>query len=95
MFTKNKTHIPVVDYDDKIIGIVTAWDLSKAIAKNTDNIDEIMTKEVFTCYENDSIYDVAHKMEEEHISGLPVIDENQKVIGIISTAHLSNLLDLQ
>ena len=54
-----------------------------------------MTKDVLTCYENDSIYDVAHKMEEKHISGLPVIDKNQKVIGIISTTHLSNLLDLQ
>lgn len=95
MLTNNKTHIPIVNSKNKIIGIVTAWDLSKAIAKNTDNIEDIMTTDVLTCYEDDSIYEVAHKMEEEHISGLPVINKNQEVIGIISTSHLSNLLDLE
>lgn len=95
MLTKNRTHIPIVDSENRIIGIITAWDLSKAIALNTDNIEEIMTKDVLTCYEDDSIYDVAHKMEEHHISGLPVINKNQEVIGNISTTHLSNLLDLE
>lgn len=94
MLENNKTHIPIVNDKNEIIGIITAWDLSKAIAKNTDNIDEIMTKDVATCYENDSIYEVAHKMEEERISVLPVIDEDNHVIGNISTTHLSNLLDL-
>lgn len=95
MLNKNKTHLPIVNDNNEIIGIITAWDLSKAIAKNTDNIDEIMTKEVATCYEDDSIYEVAHKMEEERISVLPVIDEDNHVIGNISTTHLSNLLDLE
>ena len=95
MLANNKTHIPIVNSKNKIIGIVTAWDLSKAIAKNTDNIEDIMTTDVLTCYEDDSIYEVAHKMEEERISGLPVINKNKEVIGIISTTHLSNLLDLE
>ena len=95
MLANNKTHIPIVNSKNKIIGIVTAWDLSKAIAKNTDNIEDIMTTDVLTCYEDDSIYEVAHKMEEEHISGLPVINNDNEVIGIISTTHLSNLLDLE
>lgn len=92
MLNQNKTHIPIVDESHHIIGIVTAWDLSKAIAANTDNIDEIMTKDVLTCYEDDSIYDVSSKLKEHNISGLPVIDENNTVIGIITTAHLSNLI---
>jgi homoserine O-acetyltransferase len=92
MLTKNKTHIPILDDYDKLIGIVTAWDLSKAIATNNDNIDEIMTKDVLTCYEDDSIYDVSSKLKEHNISGLPVIDNDHNVIGIITTAHLSNLI---
>ena len=95
MLTKNKTHLPIVNSNNEIIGIITAWDLSKAIAMNTDNIEEIMTKDVATCFEDDSIYEVAHKMEEERISVLPVINEKHQVIGNISTNHLSNLLDLE
>ena len=95
MLTKNKTHVPIVNSKNEIIGIITAWDLSKAIAKNTDNIEDIMTRDVLTCYEDDSIDDVARKMEEHRISGLPVINEKNQVIGSISSTHLSNLLDFQ
>ena len=33
------------------------------------------------------------KMKEHNISGLPVIDKNHKVIGSITTAHISNLYE--
>ena len=52
-----------------------------------------MTRNVYTCHENDSIFDITTKMKEHNISGLPVIDEEDKVIGSITTAHISNLLD--
>lgn len=89
----NKTHIPIVDKNKQIIGIITAWDLSKAIATDASSIDDIMTKNVLTCTENDSIHKVARKMKEHNISGLPVIDENNKVIGSITTSHISNLYE--
>ncbi|MBO7719874.1 MAG: homoserine O-acetyltransferase [Methanosphaera sp.] len=92
MLNENKTHIPVLNDKNQLIGIVTAWDLSKAIATDSDTIDEIMTKDVLTCYEDDSIYDVSSKLKEYNISGLPVIDRDNNVIGIITTAHLSNLI---
>ena len=62
---------------------------------NTDNIDHIMTKDVFTCFEYDSINEVAKKMEEHNISGLPVINRDNQVIGNITTTHLSNLFDFE
>ena len=34
MFDNQVTHLPVVDENDKLLGIVTAWDLSKSIAKD-------------------------------------------------------------
>jgi homoserine O-acetyltransferase len=92
MLKQNKTHIPIVNDDCEIKGIITAWDLSKSIATGTDNIDEIMTKQVISCYENDLIRDVADKMKINNISALPVIDKNNKVIGSITTRHLSSLL---
>ncbi len=92
MLKQNKTHIPIVNDDCEIKGIITAWDLSKSIATGTDNIDEIMTKDVISCYENDLIRDVADKMKINNISALPVIDKNNKVIGSITTRHLSSLL---
>lgn len=93
MMTHNKTHIPIVDKNNHIMGIITAWDLSKAIATNARTIDDIMTKDVLTCKVSDSIHKVARRMKEHSISGLPVIDDEDKVIGSITTAHISNLYE--
>ena len=36
------THIPVVDAENKLVGIVTAWDVSKAVAHNLKKLDSII-----------------------------------------------------
>ena len=32
MLQKKVTHIPVISTEDKLLGIVTAWDISKSVA---------------------------------------------------------------
>ena len=92
MLKNNKTHIPIVNEKDEITGIVTAWDLSKAIAMNKSNIEDIMTKNVLTCYESDTLFDVAKTFKNYKISGLPVIDEDNHVLGVVTTADVSSLM---
>ena len=92
MLDKQVTHIPVVTDDYKLIGIVTSWDLSKSIATNTNLLKDIMTTTVKYCYADDSIENVARMMSEYDISSLPVVDEDMKVIGIITTDQISHLL---
>ncbi|WP_095608119.1 homoserine O-acetyltransferase [Methanosphaera cuniculi] len=93
MLKENKTHIPIVDNKNHIVGIITAWDLSKAIATNTDNIDDIMTKDVITCHEGDSIYDIRDMMQKYSISSIPVVNDENIVIGNITSYHINNLLE--
>ena len=45
---------------------------------------QIMTKKVTTTTPETSILDAAHIMLREHISGLPVVDRNSKLVGIVS-----------
>jgi homoserine O-acetyltransferase len=92
MITEKITHIPVVSDNDKLIGIVTAWDISKAVALNFKNLEEIMTRDVITAWPDDSIEISAQKMRKYNISSLPVVDDTGRVIGIITTDHISTLL---
>jgi homoserine O-acetyltransferase len=92
MLDKHVTHIPVVTDDNKLIGIVTSWDLSKSIATNSNQLKDIMTKTVKYCNAHESIEDVARKMRKFDISCLPVVDEDMKVLGLITTDQISNLL---
>lgn len=92
MISEKITHIPVVSNNDKITGIVTAWDISKAVARNLDKLEDIMTKDVITAWPDDSIEISAEKMRKYNISSLPVVDDTGRVIGIITTDHISTLL---
>ena len=92
MLKKHVTHIPVVTDDYKLIGIVTSWDLSKSIATNSNQLKDIMTTTVKYCHARDSIEDIARMMRKFDISCLPVVDEDMKVLGLITTDQISNLL---
>ena len=92
MLDKHVTHIPVVTDDYKLIGIVTSWDLSKSIATNSNRLKDIMTKTVKYCHADDTIEDIARMMRKFDISCLPVVDDDMKVQGLITTDQISNLL---
>lgn len=86
---KGIDHLPVVDDEGKLIGIVTSWDLAKAIAYNKRRLDEIMTRRVITAFENESIDVVVRRMAQHNISGVPVVDAMNRVIGILTTDDIS------
>ena len=92
MLEKHVTHIPVVTGDNKLIGIVTSWDLSKSIAMNSNHLNDIMTTTVKYCKADDSIEDISRKMRKFDISCLPVVDDDMTVVGLITTDQISNLL---
>ena len=92
MLDKHVTHIPVVTDDYKLIGIVTSWDLSKSIATNSNHLKDIMTTTVKYCHADDTIEEIARKMRKFDISCLPVVDDDMKVLGLITTDQISNLL---
>ena len=91
MLEKSVTHIPVVTDDNKLIGIVTSWDLSKSIATNSENLKDIMTKTVKFCRSSDSIEDISRMMRKYDISCLPVVDDNFVVEGMITADQINNM----
>lgn len=51
-------------------------------------VQDIMTKEVLTVKADTSVNDIAKLMGERNISGVPVVDDQQQVIGIITEQDL-------
>ena len=92
MLDRHVTHIPVVTDENKLIGIVTSWDLSKSIATDSNHLTDIMTTTVKYCNAGDTIEEIARYMRKFDISCLPVVDEDMVVLGLITTDQISNLL---
>ena len=94
MMTEGVTHLPVIARDGCLAGIVTAWDVSKAVALKLIHLEEIMTREVVTAGLNEPIERAAKRMTEHNISALPVVDEDQRVIGMITSDGVSRLVSV-
>jgi CBS domain-containing protein len=89
----NFNHLPVVSDEDKLVGIITAWDIAKAVAKSKrDKLDDIMTRNVVTADASEPIDTAARKLEQYNISAMPVLNKHSKVVGIITSDDISKLL---
>lgn len=85
-------HLPVISGDGKLKGIVTAWDISKAVANGkTTRVAEIMTRKVHSARPDEPIELAARKLDTYSISALPVVDKENHVIGMITSNDLSRL----
>jgi CBS domain-containing protein len=89
---KGIDHLPVVDETKTLIGIVTSWDLARALASGKRRLAEIMTERVITALQNESVDVVARRMAKHNISGVPVVDEANRVAGIVTTDDISKKL---
>lgn len=86
----------VVDEDDELAGILTRTDFVAIVAgqkpKDQTPVSEYMTTDVLTAQGGDSIRDVADRMVEAGIHHMPVVDEEEGVIGMITTSDLTAYL---
>lgn len=76
--------IPVVNSEDRLIGIVTNRDL-RFEGNNTRKIEEVMTsKNLVTVSEGTSLKQAELILQDNKIEKLPVVDKNYKLVGLIT-----------
>jgi CBS domain-containing protein len=96
MLSADAGSIPVID-GERLIGMITDRDIAvRGIAKGygpDTPVRELMTDDVICARDSDDIEDVASKMSEAQVRRLPVIDENQRLCGIVSLGDLSREAD--
>ncbi|MFB0500869.1 MAG: homocysteine biosynthesis protein [Candidatus Bathyarchaeia archaeon] len=85
-------HIVVVDNHEKLRGIVTSWDITKAVAEGKEKLTDITIKKVVTTTPDEPIEAASRKMAQHNISALPVINRDKKVLGIITSEDISKLV---
>ncbi len=94
MGNNNCGALPVVDNGNRIIGMVTDRDLTiRSTGLGQDprqaRVNDCMTHGSFACHANNSLKDCMRQMSRHQIRRLPVINDHNQVIGIISQADLA------
>jgi len=105
MNAKSIRRLPVVVHG-KVLGIVTlgdirgaehsrasslsVWEMNDLLARL--KVAEIMTRDPTTIHETASIGEAARVMLEKKFSGLPVVDEENHLVGIITESDIFRLV---
>lgn len=100
MKTQDVGPIPVVENEQnrRLVGIVTDRDIViKAVAEGlnpeTTKVSRVMTPNPLTCFPDDDLDDVIETMEQNQIRRIPVVDHNNRLVGIIAQADIATRLE--
>jgi glutamate dehydrogenase (NAD(P)+) len=97
LMIKENSGIVAVLSDQKLIGVLTDWDITKATAEGVKatNLENIMTKDVISASPDLSLLEIVRELEQYKISAMPVV-KNGIVLGKISTDIITQhfILDL-
>ena len=96
MKTEDVGPIPIVSDQEtrKLEGIVTDRDLAlKVVAELLDpkrtRVRDVMTTGVLTCYADDGVERALDLMQQHQVRRIPVLDEKDRLVGIISQADVA------
>lgn len=89
--------VPVGD-KDRLVGMITDRDIAvRAVARELGpetRVDEVMSREVMYCYDDEDIEHVARNMADIQVRRLPVVSRDKRLVGIIALADLSGCVDM-
>lgn len=89
-------HLPVV-FDDKLLGIISMTDALKFYRSGASpedfDIEKVMTHHPNTLHPNDTLGKACEILSEANYRTLPVVDDQGKIIGILSNKDLVRVLN--
>ncbi len=100
MKSGNIGSIPVIENEQtqKLVGIVTDRDLVlKVVAEGHDakstKVEAVMTHKIITCGAEDDLQKALDAMSEHQLRRIPVVDNDNKILGIIAQADIATRFD--
>ena len=100
MKSKDIGPVPIIENEQtkKLVGIVTDRDLAlKIVAEGRDakstKAEEVMTRKVVTCRGEDDVQKALDAMSEHQLRRIPVVDNDNRVVGIIAQADVATRVD--
>jgi len=87
---KNFNHMPVINEEKKLVGLLSSKDIDKYISNSHNgqhNISDIMQKDIVTISQYSSAKDAKKLMKMHNINSLPVVEKN-RLIGIITSKDI-------
>lgn len=93
LMRENDVGSVAVRSDDKLVGMLTDRDIAvRAVAENlapATAVQEVMSKDVKYCFEDQDVDEVAANMAELEIRRLPVVNRDKRLVGIVALSNMA------
>lgn len=86
-------HLPVVDHSFRLEGMLSQSDFIKNYDVREGTVGDLMTSGMAKLETDDTIRTAANVFALNRFHALPVVDNNNKLIGILTTLDLIKLMD--
>lgn len=83
-------HIPVINSKHKIVGIISASDVSDVDKFDDYSANQVMQKDIKTGHPDMCIKEASHVMQKHNIKCLPIVD-HEELVGILTKTDLVKL----
>ncbi len=88
----------LIGENDKLKGTLTDRDLVvRAVAKGQNlgntTVDDILTGDLLYCRADQDVTEVARNMSDKKVRRMPVVDEDKRLVGVVSIGDLAQHLD--
>jgi len=95
MMEKDDIGAVPIGQDDKLIGMLTDRDIAlRVVARGLDpaatTAESVMTKGIIWCRLASTVEEAIHLMEQKKIRRLPVIDDNKRLVGMLSLGDIAH-----
>jgi len=100
MQSKDIGSVPIIENEQtkQLVGMVTDRDLAlrvvaKGRAPKSMTAEDVMSREVVTCQAGDKLRTALDAMSEHQLRRIPVVDDNNGLVGIIAQADIATRFD--
>lgn len=94
MFDHDLGFLPVVDYTEHLVGVITDRDILMASLVRGGGlrgqlVESAMTRSPFACTVHDAAAQIEQRMAQQQIRRVPVIEANGRTIGVVTLADIA------
>jgi acetoin utilization protein AcuB len=104
MLAQGVRHLPVVNELGRVVGMVSESDLRTALGaalprsgggagqEQTMDVGSVMTPRAIVAHEDASLFELAGRFIHERVGAVPVIDDAEQLVGVVSHVDLLRYL---
>jgi len=83
-----------VCHEDRLVGMLTDRDIvvrsvSEGHDPDTDHVGDVMTTELFYCFDDQDVEETAELMKRKQVRRIPVLNRDKRLVGIVSLGDLA------